>query len=406
VVKEATGMTLTDIDGNRYLDFTAGIAVNATGHCHPKIVEAIIQQAKQLIHMSGTDFYYPSQIKLAEKLKEITPGNQDKRVFFTNSGTEANEAAMKLARYHTQRPLFLSFIGGFHGRTFGSLSISGSKQIHRKGFSPLLPGVTQVPYAYCYRCVYGLTPDSCNFYCVQWIEEELFPKAVPPEEVAAIFVEPIQGEGGYIVPPPGYLKRLQELAHRYGILLVVDEIQTGMGRTGRMFATDYEKGVIPDIITLAKGIASGLPLGAMIAKAKISNWVSGSHANTFGGNPISCEASLATIQLLEEELVQNAERVGSILLEDLKKLMENHPLIGDVRGRGLMIGVELVKDRQTKEPAVAERNQVVQTCFEKGLLTLGCGSNTLRLSPSLIVKEQDCHSVLTILDETIREIEG
>lgn len=399
-------MTLIDIDGYRYLDFTAGIAVNATGHCHPKIVEAITQQAKELIHMSGTDFYYPSQIELAEKLKKITPGNQDKRIFFTNSGTEANEAAMKLARYHTQRPLFLSFIGGFHGRTFGSLSISGSKKIHRKGFSPLLPGITQVPYAYCYRCVYGLTPDSCNFYCVQWIEEELFQTTVPPEEVAAIFVEPIQGEGGYVVPPPGYLKRLQELAHRYGILLVVDEIQTGMGRTGRMFATDYEKGVIPDIITLAKGIASGLPLGAMVAKAKISNWVSGSHANTFGGNPISCEASLATIKLLEDELVQNAERVGTSLMEHFKKLMENHSLIGNVRGKGLMIGIELVKNRVTKEPASSERDRIVQCCFEKGLLILGCGQSTLRLSPSLIVKDHESHSALAILDETIQEIEG
>jgi 4-aminobutyrate aminotransferase len=354
--------------------------------------------------MSGTDFYYPSEIELADKLKEITPGRHDKRVFFTNSGSEATEASMKLARYHTKRPLYLSFYGGFHGRTMGALSLTGSKVIQRKGFSPLLPGVTQVPYAYCYRCVYGLTPDSCNFYCVQWIEEELFRTTVPPEEVAAIFVEPIQGEGGYVVPPPGYLRRLRELADRYGILLVADEIQSGMGRTGRMFAIDHE-GVVPDIMTIAKGIASGLPLGAMVASADVTDWVKGSHANTFGGNPIACEAALTTIELLQEGLIQNAERMGTLLLEQLRKMMESHPLIGDVRGKGLMIGIELVKNRKTKEPAVSERDKVIQQCFEKGLLILGCGRSVLRLSPPLIVQEGEALSTLKILEESLSEIE-
>jgi 4-aminobutyrate aminotransferase len=404
VVKGAMGMTITDVDGYTYLDFTAGVAVTATGHCHPRVVEAITRQAQRLIHMSGTDFYYPSEIELAEKLKEMTPGRHDKRVFFTNSGSEATEASMKLARYHTKRPLYLSFYGGFHGRTMGALSLTGSKVIQRKGFSPLLPGVTQVPYAYCYRCVYGLTPDSCNFHCVQWIEEELFRTTVPPEEVAAIFVEPIQGEGGYVVPPPGYLKRLRELADRYGILLVADEIQSGMGRTGRMFAIDHE-GVVPDIMTIAKGIASGLPLRAMVASADVTDWVKGSHANTFGGNPIACEAALTTIELLQEGLMQNAERMGTLLLEQLRKMMESHPLIGDVRGKGLMIGIELVKNRKTKEPAVSERDKVIQQCFEKGLLILGCGRSVLRLSPPLIVQEGEALSALEILEESLSEIE-
>ncbi|MBI4715643.1 MAG: aminotransferase class III-fold pyridoxal phosphate-dependent enzyme, partial [Nitrospirae bacterium] len=254
VVERGEGMVIEDVDGNRYLDFTSGIAVASTGHCHPAVVEAAVRQVQTLIHMSGTDFYYRPEVLLAEKLTAITPGDFAKKVFFTNSGTEASEAAMKLARYHTRRPLFLAFTGGFHGRTMGALSLTASKAVHRKGFSPLVPGVTHVPYAYCYRCAYGLKPESCNLYCVAWIEEELFRTQVPPEEVAALFVEPIQGEGGYVVPPPGFLPRLRELTAKYGILLVVDEIQTGMGRTGRMFACDHE-GVVPEILMIAKGIA-------------------------------------------------------------------------------------------------------------------------------------------------------
>ncbi|MCX8117862.1 MAG: acetyl ornithine aminotransferase family protein [Desulfobacterota bacterium] len=403
VVKRASGVVVEDVDGNRFLDFTSGIAVCNTGHCHPRVVEAIKRQADQFIHMSGTDFYYEAQSTLAQKLAEITPGPKEKRVFFGNSGAEAIEAALKLARYHTKRPRVLAFLGAFHGRTMGALSLTASKVIHERGFSPLVPGITHIPYAYCYRCPYHLQYPACEVACVEWIREDLFKRSIPPEEVAAIFVEPIQGEGGYIVPPPEFHQKLYALAKEFEILFVVDEVQTGMGRTGKMMAIEHWN-VVPDIIALAKGIASGMPLGATVSQAEVMDWVPGSHASTFGGNPISCQAALTTISLLEDGLVANAERLGSYLLSQLRGLQDRFEIIGEVRGKGLMIGVELVKDRATKAKAIEERNQVIQTCFEKGLLILGCGENTIRLAPPLIITQEEADIALSILEEVLRDI--
>ncbi len=404
VVKRAHGAMVEDVDSNRFLDFTSGIAVCNTGHCHPRVVEAIKLQADQFIHMSGTDFYYDTQSTLAQKLGEITPGPKEKRVFFGNSGAEAIEAALKLARYHTKRPRVLAFLGAFHGRTMGALSLTASKVIHERGFSPLVPGITHIPYAYCYRCPYHLQYPKCDVACVDWVREDLFKRSIPPEEVAAIFVEPIQGEGGYIVPPPEFHRKLYTLAKEFGILFVADEVQTGMGRTGRMMGIEHW-GVVPDIIALAKGIASGMPLGATVSQTEVMDWVPGSHASTFGGNPISCQAALTTIKLLEEGLVDNAARLGEYILGQLRNLQNRFDLIGDVRGKGLMIGVELIKDRKTRAKATEERNRVIQTCFEKGLLILGCGENTIRLIPPLIITQNEADTALTILEEVFRRVE-
>lgn len=404
VVKKAAGAVVEDVDSNRFLDFTSGIAVCNTGHCHPRVVEAIHRQAGQFIHMSGTDFYYDAQSTLAQKLGVITPGPKEKRVFFGNSGAEAIEAALKLARYHTKRPRILAFLGAFHGRTMGALSLTASKVIHERGFSPLVPGITHIPYAYCYRCPYHLEYPKCEIACVEWIREDLFKRSIPPEEVAAIFVEPIQGEGGYIVPPPEFHQKLYELAKEFGILFVTDEVQTGMGRTGRMMAIEHWK-VIPDIIALAKGIASGMPLGATVSQSEVMDWVPGSHASTFGGNPVSCQAALTTIELLEEGLINNAARIGDYIFEKLEDLQKQFSLIGEVRGRGLMIGIELIKDQVTRKKAIEERNKVIQACFEKGLLILGCGENVIRLVPPLIITQNEADTALTILEEALREVE-
>jgi len=405
VVKRAKGVWVEDVDGNRFLDFNSGIAVCNTGHCHPRIVEAIRRQAEQLIHMSGSDFYYDAQSALAAKLAEITPGAKEKRVFFGNSGAEAIEAALKLARYHTRRPFILAFLGAFHGRTMGALSLTASKAIFEKGFSPLVPGVTHVPFPYCYRCPYHWQPyPGCSIACVDWIREDLFKRSIPPEEVAAIFVEPIQGEGGYVVPPPEFHKKLYELAKEFGILFVADEVQSGMGRTGKMMAIEHW-GVTPDIFALAKGIASGMPLGAMVSQSEVMDWVRGSHASTFGGNPISCQAALTTIELLQEGLIENAGRMGEYLLSKLKGLQKRFRLIGDVRGKGLMIGIEIVRDPETKEKAIEERNRIIETCFEKGLLLLGCGENVIRLSPPLIITQREADLALAILEEVLKKVE-
>jgi 4-aminobutyrate aminotransferase len=404
VVKKARGVWVEDVDSNQFLDFTSGIAVCNTGHCHPRVVEAIHRQAERLIHMSGSDFYYDLQSNLAAKLAEVTPGPKNKRVFFGNSGAEAIEAALKLARYHTKRPRIIAFLGAFHGRTMGALSLTASKVIHEKGFSPLVPGVTHVPYAYCYRCPYHhQTYPGCSMACVEWIREDLFKRSLPPEEVAAIFVEPIQGEGGYIVPPPEFHQKLFELAREFGILFVVDEVQTGMGRTGKMMAIEHW-GVTPDIVALAKGIASGMPLGATVSQSEVMDWVPGSHASTFGGNPISCQAALTTIELLQEGLIENASRLGKYLLEELGEFQKRFHLIGDVRGKGLMIGLEIVKDPETKEKAIKERSAIIQACFEKGLLILGCGENVIRLIPPLIITKSEADRALTILEEVFKNL--
>lgn len=403
VARKAKGLWMEDADGNLFLDFTAGIAVCATGHCHPQVVEAIKQQADRLLHMSGTDFYYPSQILLAKKLVSIAPGKTPKKVYFGNSGAEAVEAAFKLARWHTRRELNIAFFGAFHGRTMGALSLTASKAIQKKHYNPLVPGITHIPYAYCYRCPYHLTYPTCDVYCAHWIEDTLFRTTIPPEEVAAIIVEPIQGEGGYVLPPPEFHQTLYRIAKNYGILYVVDEVQSGMGRTGKMFAIEHF-GVIPDMIALAKGIASGMPLGALVASADIMDWEAGSHASTFGGNPVSCEAALATIDLLEKELMANAEEQGRRLEQGLREMQTTHECIGDVRGKGLMLGAELVKDRESKKPAAKLRNAIIAKSFEKGLLLLGCGANTLRFSPPLTVATDEIDACLTILDDVIRAL--
>ena len=403
-VRRGLGCMIEDVDGNRFLDFTAGIAVCATGHCHPRIVEAIGRQASQLLHMSGSDFYYGPQCELAKKLAEIAPGHGPKRVFFTNSGAEAVEAAFKLARYHTGRQHVIAFYGAFHGRTMGALSLTSSKAVQRGGFAPFVPGVTHVDYPNCYRCPLAEPDKSCCLDSLNQIET-IFHRTVPPDQVAAIFVEPIQGEGGYIVPPPEFHRELKALAERHGILYVADEVQSGMGRTGKMFACEHW-GIEPDILCLAKGIASGMPLGAIVARSEVMNWPRGSHGSTFGGNPVSCAAALETIALLEEGLIENAARVGDELMQRLLHLWPRHPSIGQVRGKGLMIGVELVRDRHTKEPAPELRDAVVQACFQKGLLLLGCGPSAVRFSPPLVVTAEEVQTAVDIFESALAEAES
>src|ERR1700682_5556726 len=325
------GAIVEDVDGNRFLDFNAGIAVVATGHCHPKVVEAIQRQAARLIHMSGTDFYYENMVELAEKLAAVAPGGVERRVYFGNSGTEAIEAAIKLARYTTGREKFIAFLGAFHGRTMGSLALTASKSIQRGGFSPLMPGVFHIPYAYCYRCAYGKTPDTCGVECAKVIEDQLVKTVLPADEVAAIVLEPVQGEGGYIVPPQKFIDELARIAKRFGMLLIFDEVQSGMGRSGKMWAAEHFNAV-PDILAVAKGVASGLPLGATIARAELMNWPPGAHASTFGGNPVACAAGLVTIELLEQELIANAARVGAYMMDRLRDWPARFPIVGDLRG--------------------------------------------------------------------------
>jgi 4-aminobutyrate aminotransferase len=401
VAERGEGAMVQDPDGNRFLDFAAGIAVVATGHCHPKVVKAIQDQAAKLIHMSGTDFYYQNMVQLAEKLASLIPGQGPRRVYFGNSGTEAVEAALKLARYHTGRGQFIAFVGAFHGRTMGSLALTGSKSVQKKGFFPVMPGVHHVPYAYCYRCAYGKTPDSCAVECVKAIETELFRTTLPAEEVAAIFVEPIQGEGGYVVPPRKFFDELRRLADKHGILLIADEVQSGMGRTGKMFASEHF-GLEPDVIALAKGIASGMPLGATVARAELMTWKPGAHASTFGGNPVAVAASLATIELLEQGLIDNAAHVGAHLMARLHDLPQRFPIVGDVRGLGLMIGIELVRDQVTKERAGGLRDKLVQMCFERGLLLLGAGPNTIRLCPPLVITTDQADFAAETIEECLR----
>ncbi len=401
VIARGQGAIVEDVDGNCFLDCAAGIAVNSTGHSHPEVVAVIVDQSQRYLHMSGTDFYYEPQVALAETLSEVMPMPGPCRSFFGNSGAEANEAAIKLARYHSQRPFLIAFMGGFHGRTMGALSLTASRAVQRKGFGPTTaPGVFHAPYAECYRCPVGLRPETCQAECLGFLEDRTLVHLVSPDEVAAIVVEPIQGEGGYLVPPPQFHQRLRALADRHGMLLVLDEVQAGMGRTGRMFAIEHF-GVQPDIITMAKGIASGMPLGVATARAGLMDWTPGAHASTFGGNPVSCAAALATIRLLRSALIDNAATVGAYLLEGLRDLQKKHALIGDVRGKGLMIGIELVRDRTTKERASTERDRIVDEVFARGMLVLGAGRNALRLSPPLVLTRQQAETAVRILDEAI-----
>jgi 4-aminobutyrate aminotransferase len=404
VIERGFGAWVEDVDGNIFLDCAAGIAVNSTGHSHPDVVRAIEDQARRFLHMSGTDFYYEPQVRLAEELAAITPIDGGVRSFFGNSGTEAIEAALKLARYTTGRPNIIAFFGGFHGRTMGALAATASKIVQRRGFGPFMPGVFHAPYADCYRCPLALKPESCAAECLDFIDQQLLAHLVSPDEVAAILVEPIQGEGGYVVAPDVFMQRLRELTAEHGMLLIADEVQSGMGRTGAMFAIEHT-GVRPDIIAIAKGIASGLPLGVAVARADFMTWPPGTHASTFGGNPVSCAAALATLKLLREQLVSNAAAVGAHLMNGLASLKEKHPLIGDVRGRGLMVGVELVRNRTTKERASTERDIVVSAAFKRGLLILGAGKNAIRFSPPLILTKEQADVTVRIFDEALTEAE-
>jgi len=406
VVKRGRGCRVEDVDGNEFLDFAAGIAVTSTGHCHPEVVEAIQKQAAELIHISGTDFYNEPLTQLAEKLSAIAPMRGPHRVFYGNSGAEAVECAIKLARYHTGRQHIIAFLGAFHGRTMGALSLTASKPQQKRRFAPLMPGVTHVRYPYAYRgCTGGPQEEEAfSLGCARYIEEKLFKTILPPEEVAAIVVEPIQGEGGYVVAPDNFLRELRSICDKYGIMLVADEVQSGAGRTGKWWAIQHS-GVEPDIICSAKGIASGMPLGVCMSKASVMDWVPGSHASTFGGNPVSLAAALATVEILEREGIGNAAKVGAKMMERLNGWKKSHPLVGDVRGRGLMIGVELVKDKETREPVTELRNRVEAVAFEKGLVILGCGETSIRLCPPLIMSEDEAMVGLDILEDALTQVE-
>jgi 4-aminobutyrate aminotransferase len=405
VMSRGSGAVVEDVDGNVFLDCAAGIAVVSTGHAHPDVVGAVTAQAQRFLHMSGTDFYYELQVDVAEDLAAVAPIEGGVRSFFGNSGSEAIEACIKLSRYATGRQNIIAFLGGFHGRTLGALSLTASKAIQRRGFGPMMPGVFHAPYADCYRCPLGLKPETCAAECLDYIEDQLFLHLVTPDEVAAIVLEPIQGEGGYVVAPNQFLERLRELTHRHGILLVADEVQSGMGRTGRMFAIEHAN-VRPDMMAVAKGIASGMPMGVAIAQARIMDaWPPGAHASTFGGNPLSCAAAVATMKLLKDRLIANAAEVGGHMMAGLAALASKHALIGDVRGRGLMIGVELVRDRQTKERAGRERDAFVTAAFNRGLLLLGAGANSIRFSPPLVLTREQADTAIGIVDDALTEVE-
>jgi 4-aminobutyrate aminotransferase len=403
VAGRGQGAMVEDVDGNRYLDFAAGIAVVATGHCHPEVVAAIKAQADRFHHMCATDFFYESVVELAEGLTRRAPGPGPWRAFFANSGTEVVEAAIKLARMRTGRQKIVAFYGAFHGRTYGSMSLTASKPVQRRGYAPFVPEVLHSHYAYCYRCPVNREPQTCRIECLDLLTETMFGTTTDPREIAAVVVEPVQGEGGYVVPHPGFLKRLREVTREHGILLVADEVQCGMGRTGKMFASEHFS-LEPDIVTLAKGIASGMPLGALLARDEVMRWTSGAHGSTFGGNPVSVAAALATLRLLEGGLVENAAAIGGFLLETLRKRMAGHSRVGDVRGLGLMIGVEIVKDRQSREPAPELRETILEEAFRRGLLLLGCGKSTIRLAPPLVIDRTDAELAAGILEESIRAV--
>jgi 4-aminobutyrate aminotransferase len=404
VAAHGRGAMVEDVDGNTFLDFAAGIAVVSTGHCHPKVVEAIQRQAAELIHMSCTDFYYPGMVELAERLAAIAPGRQAKRVYFGNSGTEAIEAAMKLARYHTRRDKFIAFHGCFHGRTLGSLSLTASKAVQRRHFGTLLGGVFHAPYPNTYRGAHGVRPEHAAADALAFIETELFKRIVDPEEVAAVFIEPIQGEGGYLPAPAKFLEGLAAISKKHGILLVADEVQSGMGRTGKWWAAEHS-GIEPDIICVAKGIASGMPLSAVIATESVMDWKPGAHASTFGGNPVSIAAALATIGLLEREYVANAARMGEFIFAKMRDWTQRFGIVGEVRGKGLMIGVEIVRDQKSKTPAPELRHRILEAAFEKGLLILGAGESTLRLSPPLIIDQEQAEFAVRTVAECVAEAE-
>ncbi len=428
VVEQAKGARVTDVDGKTYLDFGAGFAVVGTGHCHPEVIRAVNEQIQKLIHISGSDFYYMPQIELAEKMIEITPGGYDKRVYFGSSGAEAVEASLKIARYYTRRPRMISFLGAFHGRTFAGMTMSGSKKVQRAHFSGLIPEVYHVPYPYCYRCPFKQTYPDCIdrdykgiplIHCLSYLTDVIFERLIDPEDVSLIMVEPIQGEGGYIVPPKEFLPVLRKVADEHGIILVFDEIQSGLGRTGQWFACDHVD-IAPDITLTAKAIASGFPMSATVGKAELMDpevdekaWVPGCHGSTFGGNPVISAAALASLRIIEKELIKNAATVGGFIKERLTEMMSRHNIIGEVRGMGLMIGIELVQDKKTRKffPPQVTRNGknikevITGECFKRGLILYGAGISSVRMSPPLMITKDDALSALKIIDDVLSSIE-
>jgi 4-aminobutyrate aminotransferase len=404
VVDSAHGALVKDVDGNQFIDFATGIAVLSTGSTHPKVVQAIQRQAEKFIHFSYTDFYYDNFVELSEQLVSLVPGDFRKMVYFGNSGAEAIESAMKLARNFTRRPIFLAHSGAFHGRTMGALSLTASKPMQRRGALPLVPDTVHFPFPYCYRCPWKQTFPECDYYCVDYFKEQYLDKFVPVDEIAAYFFEPIQGEGGYVPAPPDYFKKM-EFMRKEGVLFVSDEVQTGMGRTGKYFGIEHF-GVIPDMVTIAKGIASGMPLSAMVAKAEImESWKPGQHASTFGANPVAVEAALATLEVIKSErLIQNANRLGSKAKKRFLEMKEKYEIVGDVRGMGFFIGVEIVKDKQSKARGEKEAQQVMDYCFRHGLLVIMAGKNTLRFIPPLNISEEEMDEGLDILEEGIAEV--
>ncbi len=407
VAKRGRGIVVEDVDGNEFFDFSAGIAVTSTGHCHPDVVAAIQKQAAELIHMSGTDFYYESMVTLAERLSNIAPMPGPHKIYYGNSGAEAIECALKLARYHTKRQQVIAFLGAFHGRTMGALSLTASKPQQKRRFAPLVPGVTHIRYPDVYRGCEGGPQNAEKFAlgCARYIEDKLFKTILAPEEVAAIFVEPIQGEGGYVVAPTIFMQELRRICDKHGIMLVVDEVQSGIGRTGKWFAVEHT-GVAPDMVCMAKGIASGMPLGVTMTKAELMDWVPGSHASTFGGNPVCIAAALATLDVIErEQLLRNSKEVGDHMLQRMSDWPSKHKIVGDVRGRGLMIGVDIVKDQATREYGNAERDRIVEFAFERGVLFLGCGPSTVRIAPPLVVTKDEADVAMDVLEESIAVVE-
>jgi 4-aminobutyrate aminotransferase len=393
VVKSGKGCIITDVDGNEYIDLNAGLAVCNVGHSHPRVVQAIKDQVDKFIHYSYTDFYYENYVDLGETLQGLLPGDFEKKFFYGNSGAESVEAAIKLSRWHSRRQGLLAYIGAFHGRTLGAVSLTASKPAQRRYFAPLIPGVEHIFYPYCYRCPFNLEYPDCGYRCVTYIDDYLFHKFVPPEEVAMILVEPIQGEGGYVVPPEGYFKELRTLCDEYGILVAADEVQSGLGRTGKWFASEHFN-LVPEIVCMAKGIAAGLPLGVTASKADLMDWTPGA------------SAALEVIKIIKEErLLENAEKVGGHLIKRLREMQDSHPMIGDVRGRGLMVGVELVKDKDSKVPAKDETEEVMMRCFEKGAALVNCGVSVIRWMPPLLITEELINSALEIFDGVLTEVE-
>jgi 4-aminobutyrate aminotransferase len=404
VAEEGWGCYVRDVDGNVFLDLSSGMFVLNYGYSHPKLIRAVKQQATKLTHFAGTDFYYESQVELAEKLVDLTPGNFAKRVYFGNSGAEAVEAAFKCARWHTRRPRMIAYTGAFHGRTFGAMSLSSVNIVHHRYFSPLVPGVTFMPYPYCYRCPFKQSYPGCDFACIDFIRESL-EKVVPPEEVAAVIAEPIQGSSGYIIPPPEYYPMLKELCEEHDWLFIADEIQTGLGRTGKMFAMEHW-GVVPDIVCVAKALAGGMaPIGATIARAEVMDWEQGAHASTFGGNLIACAAALAGLDILKKQkLVKRAAMLGALALKRLREIGERSNLVGEVRGKGLLLAVEMVKDKRTKERAIKERNAVVKAALDRGLIVFRGGRSVIRIAPPMIISRGELELGLNILDDALREV--